>query len=76
MSSATSEPKWRLYWPIFLQRMEARLQRGHEEYGDQSFQLSHREIHDEILQEYEDVIGWGFIGWVKRMEELRGKGGA
>lgn len=62
------EPKWRKYWPAFETVMKARLQRGHEEYGDGSFSRDTAALLGEIEQELLDVVGWAFITWVQVME--------
>jgi hypothetical protein len=60
-----SEPTYKAYWPEFIKQMEKRLQTGHEQYGDGVFDRPLPVTLEEIEQEFADVIGWGFIGWVK-----------
>ena len=68
----TPDPLWKQWWPQFEEVMQERLQRGHEEYGDGSFNLSPIELMGEIREELLDIVGWGFLLWV-RLTELQGK---
>ncbi len=52
--------------------MQHRLDRGHVEYGDDSFELSSYRLADEIEEELLDIIGWAFIFWTK-LQELKEK---
>jgi hypothetical protein len=54
-------PKWKEYWPKFVEGMKKRFQAGHAEYSDKVFERSAPELIAETLQEAEDIIGWGFI---------------
>ncbi len=63
------EPEYKTHWPQFKEELEARLIQGHKEYGDKSFELSPWDLVGEIQQEVMDIVGWGFILWV-RLEKL------
>src|SRR5262249_47533532 len=57
-------------WPEFTAEVERRLEAGARAYGDASFDKPAHELIDEIEQELDDVMGWGFIEWV-RLRRLR-----
>ena len=69
---SSPKPLWKQWWPQFEEVMKERLQRGHEEYGDNSFDLSPIELMGEIREELLDIVGWGFLLWV-RLTELQGE---
>lgn len=66
------EPRWRKHWGAFDKVMTARLQRGHEDYGDHSFDRDPESLLAEIEQELLDVVGWGYILWC-RLQELKAR---
>jgi hypothetical protein len=55
------EPTWEEYYPRFELAMRERFRQGHEEYGDRVFSRDPQELLIEMLQEAEDIMGWGFI---------------
>ena len=63
-------PKWRERWPQFLEEMEARLQKGHVTYGDESFDRSLIGLIEEIQEELLDLVGWPYVTWCK-LEDMR-----
>jgi hypothetical protein len=54
----------------FFRDLEARLVQGAKEYGDASFAGPVSSTLGEIEEEFLDVAGWGYIGWVK-IQRLR-----
>lgn len=64
--------KWRTLWPKFCEKLESRLEKGHREYGDGSFDRSLSSLLEEVEEEIMDQILWSFIGW-SRLESLRGQ---
>ena len=54
-------PEYRRHWPAFVAEMEHRLEKGHAEYGDASFNRDPEELLAEIEEELLDVILWRFI---------------
>jgi hypothetical protein len=52
-------------WPGFVAAVRARLEVGAREYGDASLGLAPAELLGEIKQEVLDVMGWGFLLWLK-----------
>lgn len=59
----------------FAARLRARLDRGAETYGDQSFERPLPTTLHEIEEELLDVSGWAFVAWVRLrrfMESLKG----
>lgn len=67
-----NEPKWKQYWPEFSEALMARLEAGNRTYGDASFEKSGAELCGEMEEEALDIIGWGFLEWMK-IRELRKK---
>lgn len=65
MSAPNEPPLWEQWWPHFEKTMKKRLQAGHEEYGDDSFNLSPVQLMGEIREELLDIVGWGFLLWVR-----------
>ena len=64
-------PRWEAAWEKFKFAMEARFRDGHHRYGDKVFTKDPTELLGEILQEAEDIIGWGFILRVRLQELMR-----
>ena len=64
--------KWEKHWDQFETVMKGRLDTGHKEYGDASFNRKPTDLATELEEEALDVVGWGFILWV-RLTELRNK---
>lgn len=64
------EGKWITHWDQFSEELQNKLQRGFEEYGDQSFSLPPGQLLAEIQGECLDIAGWGMILWV-RLEEIK-----
>lgn len=60
-----SQNRW-----VFLRELEARLNKGAQEYGNKSFNRSFKDLTDEVLQEYLDIAGWAYVGWAKAKERL------
>ena len=67
-----ADPTYRAHFPEFVKRLEARLEKGHREYGDKSFDASLAELTDEIEEELLDVCGWTVIMFA-RLQGLRTK---
>jgi hypothetical protein len=49
----------------FMRSVEARLDKGVTDYGDQSFERSTGELLGEIREELEDVCGWVYVLWCR-----------
>lgn len=66
------EPEWEEHWGSFKKVMEARFKTGHEEYGDNpgTFSRDSEELICELLEELEDVVGWGFALRVRLLHML------
>ncbi len=71
IKSAVSEKALKELWPVFTEEVLSRLHVGAREYGDESFHRNPGELCEEVLQELDDVMGWGFVLWcrVKRLQE-------
>lgn len=54
----------------FVRRLQRRLARGAEEYGDASLKRPLAETVEEMLQEVEDIAGWAFVMWVQLRTRL------
>ena len=54
----------------FVERLRDRLIAGAKTYGNSSFERPLVAIIGEIQEEALDIVGWGFIAWV-RLERLR-----
>ncbi len=54
----------------FVAKIAQRIERGAEEYGDQSFHESVPQTTEEILDEVLDVAGWAFVLWVQMRMKL------
>ena len=54
----------------FVEKLSARLVAGARTYGNASFTRPAAELVDEVMEELEDVCGWGLILWL-RLERLR-----
>ena len=65
MQDPTQESDLRL---DFLDQVAARLAKGAEEYGNESFEKPGTEA--EILEELIDVAGWAYVAWVKMRRRL------
>ena len=57
--------KWEEHWPAFEEKLKARLSVGAVEYGDKSFDLPHLQLLYELRQETLDIVGWGFLLFVR-----------
>ena len=68
----SKHPKWRDQWEPFIDLMEERLQQGHQEYGDYSFERPEGELLAELEEELLDVVGWGYVLWT-RVRDLHDK---
>ncbi len=55
------QPEWTKHWPDFVKRLEKRLATGHAEYGDESFAREPVDLLNEIIEEVDDIVGWGFV---------------
>jgi len=64
--------KWFSHWPEFLSEIEKRLDAGHREYGDGSFDRPTDDLVAELMEEALDLPGWAFVLWV-RLRELSAK---
>ncbi len=72
MADTAPEAKWRAHWPDFLAEIEKRLDAGHQEYGDGSFDRPTDDLVAELMEEALDLPGWAFVMWV-RLREMRDK---
>lgn len=54
----------------FVGRLMSRLVQGSHDYGDRSFTRPFPEILDEWQDECVDIVGWGYVTWV-RIENMR-----
>lgn len=52
-------------WAKFIARVEARLEAGAKEYGDGSLRAAPAKLAGEIEEELLDVMGWGFLLWLR-----------
>lgn len=52
-------------WNEFVFRVECRLRRGAEEYGDASLKAPPAALAREVEEELLDVMGWGFMLWLR-----------
>ena len=66
------EARWEKEWPHFSALLQNRLRQGHEEYGDDSFDMSPIGLIQEIQEEALDIVGWAFILYV-RLSDLEKK---
>lgn len=63
-------PLWKKLWPKFEKKLKKRMEQGHREYGDRSFDRPLFSLLDEIEEELLDQPVWAFIAWT-RIENLR-----
>ena len=68
-----SEPRWEQHFANFIRTLGNRLEQGHVEYGDESFERPHDQLTSEIEEELLDIIGWAFIRWVKIQDAVPGQ---
>jgi hypothetical protein len=59
-------------WEAFCRGVGERLVRGANAYGNASLRATPRALAGEIEQELLDVMGWGFLLWL-RLRNLEGK---
>lgn len=52
-------------WEDFLSRVEHRLEAGAREYGDASLRAPPGALCREVEEELLDVVGWGFLLWLR-----------
>ena len=55
----------------YVSAVRGRLDAGHRQYGNSSFERPISEIFAEIAQELLDVLGWGYILWWRLMQLAR-----
>lgn len=62
----------RQLWSSFKPGLHKKLDKGHQEHGDGSFDLSPHEIACELQAEATDFAGWGMLWWhsLERSKEL------
>ena len=53
--------KYKEIFPIFIKRLDERMEKGFKEYGDGSFDRDPQDVLNEIQQELLDVCGWSVI---------------
>jgi len=68
----TAEDDWREAWESFIARARQRMERGAEEYGNQSFGADPDELVNEIEEELLDVVNWATILGI-RLRRLEGR---
>jgi len=63
---------WEENWASFVDAMEKRLTTGFHEYGDKSFSGNPTKLVGEMMQECEDIMGWGYILWcrLRRLQNI------
>ncbi len=54
----------------FIERVQKRMDKGAQEYGDRSFARAPEELVQELQEEVEDIAGWGYILW-NRLENIK-----
>lgn len=59
-------------WREFLAKVERRLDEGYRSYGDASLRAAPAVLAGEVEQELLDVMGWGFLLWL-RLKGLQAK---
>ena len=59
------------YYSKFLDALDKRLDQGHKDYGDKSFERPLAETVGEIEEELLDQAGWAFIAYVRLQETKR-----
>jgi hypothetical protein len=64
--------KYEEHFIPFVNRLDAKMKKGFEEYGDGSFSRPPMELIGELQQEAIDLAGWGMILWC-RLEDLKPK---
>lgn len=62
--------EWQNHWIEFEEALKSRLTVGAQTYGSDSFVRIPQELLGEMEEEALDIIGWGFILWV-RLRKLR-----
>jgi len=58
-------------FPEFISSVRARLDAGRATYGDSSFERPTAELLGELMQEAQDLAGWGFVLWYRCRELVR-----
>jgi len=58
------------YFPQLVKEMDAKFKKGFLEYGDKSFSKDPEELIHEVIEELEDVMGWGMIAKVRLLKML------
>ena len=56
----------------FISKLHSRMNIGHEEYGDESFDRPLLALINEIEEELLDICGWGMITY-SRIHDIKGK---
>ena len=56
-----NSPQWTDHWGEFAAQLKGRLEQGHREYGDKSFDLPLGKLVKELQAEVLDIAGWGLI---------------
>ena len=62
------EPKYRLVFSEFMEKLWDRMEKGYLEYGDKSFDRTPAELITEIEEEILDICGWAVILYSKVKE--------
>jgi len=62
--------KYKKYFKKFVDDLDAKMQKGYEEYGDKSFSKEPQQLIQELIEEVEDICGWGLILKV-RLEQMK-----
>jgi len=57
--------KYKEVFTEFIERLEDRMKKGFEEYGDDSFNRTPAELVQEIEEELLDICGWSVILYSK-----------
>lgn len=55
----------------FVAELEARMAKGHIEYGDRSWSKDPETLVREVMEEAVDIAGWGMILWARLHGVLR-----
>jgi len=56
----------------FVKALNTKMEKGYQEYSDDSFNLPAENVIQEMIEETEDIAGWGLILWV-RLQKMKEK---
>ena len=64
------KPLYKKYFPKIVKDLDKKMMKGYLEYSDKSFAKDPIELCQELIEEVEDVMGWGMILKI-RLEEVK-----